>query len=934
MRARARTHTHAHTHTHTYTYTHTRTRIHTLNHNYNYAKTCNANIFLILLPSFSGLQNSHTFINNFLQLFRVIDAFLLFLLDQMAGINNQTMRRNTEIVIDDIETNSVAPSIVRMPILQLERQIYSQQGFRNRYPPYVKDKVTMTDCFNNFVNKKSKLMPTVDKCKSIVKRFLPCLPRMRHYKCRQWLAGDVISGLTLGAIHIPQCLGFSAVVQVLPAFGLYSSFFPILIYFIFGSSHSISIGTVAIISLLTGNFITGQYTKYSSLFSRNASKLTSDYQFYNNISHIFATIPTFTTEAQGTADIKNAGVLNMDITLAIATTASFIIGLIQLGMGIFRLGMVTCLMSTPFNSAYMTAIAIHTAINQFPAALGFQIRQYPGAFTLPFQLRDIILHLPNTNAADIITALFSIAFLIFIKEFINVKYHKKLRVPIPAELIVVIVGTLLVYITNLHTKYHIKIMGAIPRGFPVPAVPALVHYVDTDFFIGCLIISVVACVECLTMAKIFARKYRYNIDANQEFIAYGLVNLISSFFHCFPTAQSPPRTMIFDTSGGKTQLSSLVSAALILVVIVGVGPLFQHLPKACLAAIVIVGLFPLIKHFKELKFYWLVQKWDFLAWILTCLSALILDLAIGLCVGICWNLMIILTQSLFVRGYTMWSTHESDIFVRSNTYHNTCEIDGIKIFRFESDLFFANVARFKNQLYQTTVNPNKLMLIQKKITECDTNDNKHENVSTTKPSVSNGDIEENKNNNSARKNVLVTKKLVDVLSHINRNETDISPMNVRSQPDGSSDMALKIITPVEKSDGSECCASAMKMKDTSTAFNTYRKEKTNANTIFRKASKPGLIRKRADSPRPSRRNSPENLRKFSVTWNLPFDSMTASSSGLQHTTKLKSIKYKSLYPYKQYIYKHCNVISFTINKFMCLYVINIAISLQIIISMR
>ena len=608
-----------------------------------------------------------------------------------------------------------------MPTVQLRRQIYSQQSFKTSYPPVDKDKTSMQDQFKNFMSRGAKLKLTTEKCKTFAKRIAPCITRMRHYKWRQWLFGDIAAGLTLGTIHIPQCLGYSAIIQVMPAYGLYSTFFPILIYFIFGSSHGISIGTVAVISVLTGNFVSEQYPRYAALYSTTPpiinSKFNATYTT-NVMNFVNATLATTKSPAAATQ------ALNMDLTLAIATTASLIIGLTQFGMGFCRLGIISSLMSTPFNSAYMTATAIHTAVSQFPPALGFKIGQYPGLFTLPLQLKEIILSLPKTNPVDIIAASISIVFLVFIKMFINVKYRKKLLIPIPAELIVVIVGTFVCYIANLDEKYHMKIVGKIPRGFPAPAVPALLPHVDGNFFVGSLTITIVGCIECLTMAKILARKYRYNVDANQEFMAYGLVHIGSSFFHCFPSAQSPPRTMIFESTGGKTQLSSLVSAALVLVVIVGLGPLFQNLPKSCLAAIVIVGVIPLIMHVKELKFYWAVQKWDFLGWVLTCLSVLVLDLAVGLGVGIGWNLLIILTQSLFVRGYTMSATNESDIFVRSKAYHNTFELDGIKIFRFESDLFFANAASFKRQLYQMTVNPNKLMLIRKKVLDVDGNEAK------------------------------------------------------------------------------------------------------------------------------------------------------------------------------------------------------------------
>lgn len=156
-----------------------------------------------------------------------------------------------------------------------------------------------------------------------------------------------------------------------------------------------------------------------------------------------------------------------------------------------------------------------------------------GVGTVPLQFIELCKNIHKTNPADIITAAITMAILIFIKLYINVRFAKKLPVPLPADLIVLVLGTLIAYLADLNKRFDLKILKDVQGGLPAPKVPKLITQVGVDFIVDGFVISIIAFVVCVSMAKIYARKYKYAIDSNQELIAYGSMNFIASFFSCF-----------------------------------------------------------------------------------------------------------------------------------------------------------------------------------------------------------------------------------------------------------------------------------------------------------------------------------------------------------------------------------------------------------------
>ena len=175
-----------------------------------------------------------------------------------------------------------------------------------------------------------------------------------------------------------------------------------------------------------------------------------------------------------------------------------------------------------------------------------------------------------------------------VKHFINEKYRKKLPAPIPIELFVVVLATLFSYLLDFNKRWKISIVGKIPLGMPAPRLPAfsVARILLSDAFN----IAIVSFALNISMAKLFAKKYNYSISPNQELFAYGFGNFVSSWFAGFPSCVGLSRCAILEGTGGKTQLFSLVSSVVVLVVIVGIGFLFRTLPICALASIIIVAL--------------------------------------------------------------------------------------------------------------------------------------------------------------------------------------------------------------------------------------------------------------------------------------------------------------------------------------------------------
>lgn len=513
----------------------------------------------------------------------------------------------------------------------------------------------------------------------ILSTLAPVIPILKSYRIRKDLMGDVLSGLSAGFMHLPQGMGFGILAGLTPAVGLYSTFFPIVFYLIFGASPHVSFGTNAVIAMLTAEIIDRQ----SVYFIPGNSTLLSN-----------------GTDAMIDDEL-------MTYKIAIAASVGFISGLMLIVMAIFQLGSITAYFSAPFIGGFTTAAAVHITTSQVSKMFGIKMSLYTGAGKIIKTYVHIFRQITETRPAEVIISVVCIVTLLIIKIGINEEYKEQLKIPIPIDLVVVILGTVVSHFGHFNADYNVTIVGPMRLGIPAPQYPSLNNV--SNIVLDCFVMAILIFVLTISMAKICSRQHGYEINDNQELFSYGVTNFLSSFFHCFPSCVAPPRTMILSSMGARTTLNGIFSAIFILLVLLVAGRLFSSLPVSVLAAMIAVAMRGLLKQVLDLKRYWRVNKYDFLVWIITFISSVFIDLDIGIGIGVGASILFLVIQSQRAHGYRLGKADNEDAYMSVTGRDNVSELNGIKIFRFESALHFANSEQFRKRLYEETLNP-KLIL--------------------------------------------------------------------------------------------------------------------------------------------------------------------------------------------------------------------------------
>lgn len=514
--------------------------------------------------------------------------------------------------------------------------------------------------------------------KSCLSSAVPAIHWLRAYKWRESIIADIISGLTVAIMHIPQGMAYALLGNVPPVVGIYMAFFPVLVYFFFGTSRHVSMGTFAVVCLMTGKTV-ATYSVSHDEFATNATSALSD-------------LPKeyFYTPMQ------------------VATAVTLVVGMYQIVMYLFHLGIISTLFSEPLVNSFTTGAAVYVLISQFKDLLGLKIPKRKGYFKLIFTLIDIFSGIQNSNLAAVLTSAITIAVLVFNNECLKPWASKKCSMPIPIELIAVVSGTLISRYCYLPETYSIQDVGPIPTGLPTPTLPTfeLLHLVAADS----IAITMVSYTVTISMALIFAQKLNYQINSNQELLAMGLSNIVGSFFSCMPVSASLSRSLIQQTVGGRTQLASVVSCAILLTILLWIGPFFEPLPRCVLASIIVVALKGMFQQANQLKKFWNLSKSDALIWVSTFLIVVIVNIDIGLLAGILISLAIILWHSLTPYICLLGHLPNTDLYLDTSRYKVATEIPGMKIFHYCGVLNFANSSNFKSELYNTVgVNPQKVI---------------------------------------------------------------------------------------------------------------------------------------------------------------------------------------------------------------------------------
>lgn len=483
------------------------------------------------------------------------------------------------------------------------------------------------------------------------------------------ISGDFMSGISVACLHFPQGLAYGILASLTPVEGLYSSFFPILFYTMFGTSQHMSFATDSVIAILTAEVIDTQVNE----------------EFY----------PQFNS----TNTYDNAELSSYKVSVSAACT--FVCGAILVTMGLLRMGFLTTFQSKSFIGGFTTAAAFHIFTSQISKGLGVEIPLVKGIGKLVYTFIHIFGEIRNTNIASVIVVILCVAFIVFIKDFLNMKYKKKLKVPIPADLLTIIIATIISYFTKLEQNFGIEVVGSIPPGIPEPIVPNI--NVFTSIFPQCLQMACLIFFLSIAMAKVCAEQHEYEINDNNELMAYGLTNIGCSFFPCFPASVSPPRNMILSSMGSRTTINGVFTSCVMILVLYLLSQLFAPLPVPALAAMIFVSVKPLLLQVKTLPMLFRVNIYDFVIWLTTSLSGILLDLPYGLIIGMGASVITVVVQSQ--RSDVITKHRDSHrVFIKASR-QDKGKPQKVLVFQMYASLYFATSDKFRKHLYSLTVNP-------------------------------------------------------------------------------------------------------------------------------------------------------------------------------------------------------------------------------------
>ncbi|MEO1079180.1 MAG: sulfate permease [Pseudomonadota bacterium] len=483
--------------------------------------------------------------------------------------------------------------------------------------------------------------------------------RAGFFPPKQWLlsydrglfASDAIAALIVTIMLIPQSLAYALLAGLPPEMGLYASILPLVAYGLFGTSRTLSVGPVAVVSLMT---------------------------------------------ATAVGRVAEAGTLGY-ATAAIAM--AMMSGSMLIGMGLLRFGYLSNLLSHPVVSGFITASGIIIALSQLRHILGIEGH----GETLPVLLQALADNLHALNATTLLTGLLALTFLYWARVgLLGLLNSAGIPGPIAALLskagpVFVIFATVVASVALDFDARGVALVGDVPRGLPAFAIPSMDPALWSELAVSAVLISVIGFVESVSVGRTLAAKRRQRIDANQELIALGAANVAAGVSGGFPVTGGFSRSVVNFDAGAQTQLASVMTALGIALTALLLTPVLYHLPKATLAATIIVAVTSLID-LKVLKTAWRFSRADFIAVCVTILATLFFGVELGVLAGIAVSVALHLHKTsrphIAVVGEVPGTEH-----FRNVERHTVITYPSIVSLRIDESLYFANAGYLESAIY-------------------------------------------------------------------------------------------------------------------------------------------------------------------------------------------------------------------------------------------
>jgi len=467
-------------------------------------------------------------------------------------------------------------------------------------------------------------------------RWLPGLVTLRQYEAK-WLPNDIVAGLVLTTMLVPVGIAY-AVASGLPGiYGLYATIVPLLAYALFGPSRILVLGPD---------------------------------------SSLAAVILGVVFPLSGGEPLR---------AVALASMMAVVSGIACILAGVARLGFITELLSKPIRYGYMNGIALTVLISQLPKLFGFSI-EGDGPLRELWAIAEAILS-GKANWIAFAVGAGALAVILLLKNYLRV----------PGILIAVVGATAIVGSLNLATRADVSVLGPLPQGLPAFTIPWINQSDIVPVLIGGLAVALVSFADTSVLSRAYAARTKTNVDPNQEMVGLGAANLAAGFFQGFPISSSSSRTPVAEAAGARTQLTGVVGALSVALLLVAAPNLLKDLPTAALAAVVIasaIGLFEIT----DLVRIFHIQRWEFWLSIVCFLGVAVFGAIPGIGLAIAIAVMAFLWNGWRPYSAVLGRPNGVEGYHDIARYPDARQIPGLVLFRWDAPLFFANAELFRERV--------------------------------------------------------------------------------------------------------------------------------------------------------------------------------------------------------------------------------------------
>jgi len=469
---------------------------------------------------------------------------------------------------------------------------------------------------------------------SFVRRSLPLLKWIGTYQ-RDWLLPDILAGLALWAVMVPEGMAYAGIVGVPPIMGLYSIVPGLVAYALLGTSRQLVVGPDTATGLISA-----------------------------------LTIGAVAT--QGTADFNT-----------LTSTLAVLIGIFFFAFGVMRMGWVAAFVSTPVMRGFIEGLVYVTIIGQVPHLLG--ISGASGNFFT--KLWHVLQHLPDVSLAPALTGVLCLVAMLLLRH---------LAPAVPAALVVMAAATIVIGLLGGEAT-GVHVVGHLPSGLPHLTLPHFDRTILQELTPGALAIVLIGYAEALGAAKAAAMESGGDIDPNQELVAHGPANILSGLFGGFLVVGSLSKTSVAMGAGARSQVANLVAAAFCLLTLILLTPLFRDMPDPALAAIVIAAMLHLTKP-RYLQNLFARSSWSFANAMIVIAGELTLGVLQGIALGVVLSLLLLIYQTSHPQGAVLGQLPHTEAYRDVQRHPEAITFPGLLIWRIGGDLFFASIGRMSQAL--------------------------------------------------------------------------------------------------------------------------------------------------------------------------------------------------------------------------------------------